>query len=95
MTRSWEGSQWALGRGQPRRGALLFSAWDYVPWLTSPTVIGGVIVTLVAGTILEHRGVVRTRQIAFAILLGGVGFGLSLVVVFFAFLAIWFRPSGA
>lgn len=42
----------------------------------------------VAGALLERRGVVRRRQIAIAVLLGAVGFGLSLILVFFAVLAI-------
>ena len=69
-------------------------AQDYVPWLTSPAVMAGLVVTVVAGLLLVRRGVIRPRQIVAAMLIGGVGFGLSLLVVFLAILAIWFRPGG-
>ena len=54
--------------------ALLFGAWDYLPWLTSPAVIAGLAVTLIGGLRLQRRGAIRTRQIGLAVLLGGVGF---------------------
>lgn len=72
--------------------ALLLGAWDYLPWLTSPAVIAGLAVTLIAGLLLQRRGAIRTRQIGLAVLLGGVGFALSLIVLLLADLAIWFRP---
>ena len=72
--------------------ALLFGAWDYLPWLTSPAVIAGLAVTLIAGLLRQRRGAIRTRQIGLAGLLGGVGFALSLIVLLVADLAIWFRP---
>jgi len=74
--------------------AVLLGVWDYVPWLTSPAVIAGLAVTLVAGLLLVRRGAIRPRQIVAAMLVGGVGFGLSLLLVFLAILAIWFRPGG-
>jgi hypothetical protein len=74
--------------------AVFFGAWDYVPWLTSPSVIAGVAVTVVAGLVLVRRGAIRPRQILAAVLIGFVGFGLSLLLVFLAVLAIWFRPGG-
>ena len=52
--------------------ALLFGAWDYLPWLTSPAAIASLSVTPIAG-LLQWRGAIRSRQIVFAVLLGGVG----------------------
>ena len=74
--------------------AVVFGAQDYVPWLTSPAVIAGLAVTLVAGLLLVRRDAIRPRQVVAAMLVGGVGFGLTLLVVFLAILAIWFRPGG-
>lgn len=74
--------------------AVLFGAWDYVPWLTSPFVIAGLAVTVVAGLLLVQRDAIRPRQIVAAMAVGGVGFGFSLLLVFLAILAIWFRPGG-
>jgi hypothetical protein len=51
--------------------------------------------TLITAILLQRRGAIGSRQVAFAVLLGGVGFGLGLIVVFFAALAIWFRPGRA
>jgi hypothetical protein len=67
--------------------ALLSGAWDYISWLTSPAVIAGSGVSLMAGIFLQRRGEIHGRQIALAIVVDGFGFALSLVVVFFAVLA--------
>ncbi len=74
--------------------AVVFGAEDYVPWLTSPAVIAGLGVTLVAGLLLLRHGAIGPGQIVAAMLVGGLGFGLSLLLVFLAILAIWFRPTG-
>ncbi len=74
--------------------AVGFGAQDYVPWLTSPAVIAGLAVTILTGLLLVRRGAIRPRQIVTAMLLGGVGFGLSLLLVFLAILTVWFRPGG-
>jgi len=74
--------------------AVLLGAQDHLPWLTSPAVVIGLGVTLIAGAMLRHRGVVQARQVAGGVLVGFVGFTLSLLLVFLAVLAIWFRPAG-
>lgn len=74
--------------------AVLLGAQDYVPWLTSPSVSAGLAISVVAGLLLVRRGAIRPRQIVVGVLLGFVGFGLSLLLVFLAVLAIWFRPGG-
>lgn len=74
--------------------AVVFGAQDYVPWLTSPAVIAGLGVTLVAGLLLLRHGAIGPGQIVAAMLVGGLGFGLSLLLVFLAILAFWFRPAG-
>lgn len=33
--------------------ALLFGAWDYLLWFTSPAIISGLAVTVVAGALLK------------------------------------------
>jgi hypothetical protein len=58
--------------------AVLFGAYDYVPWLTSPAVVGGVGVTILAGVVLRRQGSIRSRQIALAVVLGEIGFAVSL-----------------
>lgn len=74
--------------------AVLLGAQDYLPWLTSPAVAVGLGVALITGVLLIRRGAVRARQVALGVVLGVVGFGLSLLLVLLAILAIWFRPGG-
>jgi hypothetical protein len=75
--------------------AALLGAQDYVPWLISPAVVVGLGVTLIAGVMLMRGGAVHARQVVLGVVLGLVGFALSLLLVFLAILAIWFRPGRA
>ena len=74
--------------------AVLLGAQDALPWLTSPAVVTGLGVSLIAGVTLRHRGLVQARQVATGVIVGLVGFASSLLLMFLAVLAIWFRPAG-
>lgn len=76
--------------------AVVLGAWDYMPWLSSPAVWLGVLVSVVAGARLVQTRSATPRDVIEGVVLGLVLFGLAVVAVFAAIVLFWvvWNPIG-
>ena len=74
--------------------AIALGAWDYLPWLMSPALWFGVLVSALCGVWLVRTGRARPREALEGIVIGLIAFGLGLLAVYAGILFFWvvWRP---
>ena len=76
--------------------AIALGAWDYIPWLTSPAVWVGILVSTLLGSWLVRTGMARPRDVIEGIFLGLLVFGIVLISTLAGIVFFWmaWRPFG-
>jgi len=74
--------------------AIMMGAWDYIPWLTSPWLWLGVVISSASAVVLVRSGRVRPGEAMEGIILGMVVFAIGWVALLGAVLILWvaWRP---